>query len=296
MISNVEFFLEGGRAGILLIHGLTGTPKEMRFLGRGLHRAGFTVYGMQLEGHCGDEQDLLATGWQDWYRSVQVAADRLRKQVDHFFIGGLSMGAVLALRYAADFPERVSGVGVYGPTFRYDGWSIPFYARHLYVLLRLVKKLNLLQDRRFNEHAPYGLKDERLRAVVAASMQSGNSADAGLAGNPYPSLADMLTLAAGVRRDLDKVISPCLIMHALNDDIADISNSRLVERKVSGPTRMVVLENSYHMITIDLEHREVIRQSVDYFRQQIENRLRAAGDFSTVDEVLGRTPEAVTGA
>ncbi len=277
MIQSAEFFLQGGRVGILLIHGLTGTPKEMRFLGRGLNRAGFTVYGMQLAGHCGDESDLLATGGADWIRSVEMAADRLSAEVDHLIVGGLSMGALLALRYAANFPERVTAVGVYGPTFRYDGWSIPLYARYMHVLLPLVKKLNILQDRRFNEEPPYGLKDERLRALVAASMFSGASTEAGLAGNPYPSLADMLTIADQLKADLPRVKAPCLIMHARHDDVADISNARLVQRRVRGPVEFVELPNSYHMITIDLEHREVIRKSVEFYRSVLSHKL---GDAS----------------
>ncbi len=276
MIQSAEFFLQGGRVGILLIHGLTGTPKEMRFLGRGLNRAGFTVYGMQLAGHCGDEADLLATGGKDWLKSVDEAVERLSSQVDHLIVAGLSMGALLALRYAADHPERVTAVGVYGPTFRYDGWSIPLYARYLHVLLPLVKKLNLLQDRRFNEEPPYGLKDERLRALVAASMFSGQSTEAGLAGNPYPSLADMLTIAEQLKRDLPKVKAPCLIMHARHDDVADISNARLVKRGVSGPAQLIELPNSYHMITIDLEHREVIRRSVEFYRSILAEKLGEA--------------------
>ena len=82
MITDVSFFYKGGRAGVLLIHGLTGTPAEMQILGKGLHKHGFTVYGMQLAGHCGDENDLLATSWHDWYDSVIRAADRLLEHVD----------------------------------------------------------------------------------------------------------------------------------------------------------------------------------------------------------------------
>ena len=78
MIQNVEFRLEGGRRGVLLIHGVTGTPTEMRLLGKGLNRAGYSVYGMQLAGHCGDVDDLLKTGWQDWYASVEAAAEKYR--------------------------------------------------------------------------------------------------------------------------------------------------------------------------------------------------------------------------
>jgi carboxylesterase len=102
MIKPSEFHLRGNRCGVLLIHGLTGTPTEMRFVGNGLNRAGFSVLGMQLAGHCGDERDLLATGWRDWYASVLAAADRLREQVDHLFVAGLSIGGILAVKLAID--------------------------------------------------------------------------------------------------------------------------------------------------------------------------------------------------
>ncbi|HET8730557.1 MAG TPA: alpha/beta fold hydrolase [Moraxellaceae bacterium] len=286
MIQNAEFLFEGGRAGVLLIHGLTGTPNEMRLLGKGLHKAGFTVHGMQLAGHCGDEQDLAATGWQDWYRSVEVAAEQLRQRVDHLFVGGLSMGAVLALKLAADRPELVAGVGVYGPTFRYDGWSIPLYARHLNFLLRWFKRFNLFQDRYFVEQPPYGLKDERLRATVSNSMLSGDSVAAGLAGNPYPALADMMTLSARVRRQLSQVTAPCLIMHAAEDDIADIRNSLLVKRRVRGPVHMVVLNDSYHMITIDRERKEVVKESVAMFQSVVRERLALAGEHQSASDVF----------
>ena len=68
-----SIMLKGGPVGILLIHGLGGTPVEMRMTARGLNKAGFTVYCCQLAGHCGSEADLLATGWQDWFGSVEAA-------------------------------------------------------------------------------------------------------------------------------------------------------------------------------------------------------------------------------
>jgi len=294
MIQNVEYLLEGGRAGVLLIHGLTGTPNEMRLLGKGLNRAGFTVYGMQLAGHCGDEKDLLQTGWQDWYASVERAAEKLQSQVDHFFVAGLSMGAVLALRLASQQPDRVAGVGVYGPTFRYDGWSIPLYARRLYFLLHAFKRLNIFQERIFYEHPPYGLKDERLRATVAASMLNGDSAAAGLAGNPWASLTEMLELSAATKPQLRKVTAPCLVMHAEDDDIANISNSRLVQKRVKGPVEMIVLRDSYHMITIDRERKAVISKTIDMFQRIVAERLRRAGQGQTLTDVFpGYAPPAL---
>jgi carboxylesterase len=264
VIQNVEFRFEGGRCGVLLIHGLTGTPAEMRLVGKGLNNAGFSVYGMQLAGHCGDVPDLLATGWKDWYASVEAAAEKFRHEVDHLFVAGLSMGAILALKLAAERPEWVRGVGVYGATFRYDGWAIPRFSR-LSFLLPLILRLGFCKNRMTHESEPYGLRDERLRAQISNLMLSGDSAAAGLPGNPWPSLAEMGAMAATVRRELPKVTAPCLIAHATEDDVASVENAYLVARSVSGPVDMLLLEDSYHMITIDRERRTLIHRSAEFF-------------------------------
>ncbi|MEP6898957.1 MAG: alpha/beta fold hydrolase [Rhodanobacter sp.] len=264
MIQQTDFFFEGGRSGVLLIHGLTGTPMEMRLLGKGLNNAGFTVHGMQLAGHCGDVEDLLATGWHDWYASVEKAADNLRGKVDHLFVGGLSMGALLALKLAAERPEQVAGVGVYGATFRYDGWSIPRMAR-LSFLLPLLKKLGIGRARSFMEQPPYGIRDERLRAQISTAMLGGDSAAAGLPGNPWYSLAEMHQLATNVRGLLPQVTAPCLVAHASDDDVASIKNAELVVREVNAPTELLLLKDSYHMITVDKERRILIEHSAAFF-------------------------------
>jgi carboxylesterase len=160
----------------------------------------------------------------------------------------------------------VSGVGVYGATFRYDGWNIPAVAR-LSFLLPWFKRFNIGRDRMFMEEPPYGLRDERLRAQVSAAMLSGDSAAAGLPGNPWHALAEMRALSNWTRRHLHQVTAPCLVMHAREDDVASMGNAELVMSRVSGPKELVVLEDSYHMITIDRERREVIRRSARFFTE-----------------------------
>lgn len=254
MIQQADFHFDGGRQGVLLIHGLTGTPAEMRLLGKRLHRCGFTVHGVQLAGHCGNEEDLLASGWRDWYASVELAAVQMRDQVDHLFVAGLSMGALLALLLAAERPDLIDGVGVLGATFRYDGWNMPRIAR-LSFLLPLVKALGFARKRAFQEEPPYGLRDERIREHVSSAMLGGDSAAAGLPGNPWHSLADLHQLSSHVRRRLQQVRAPCLVAHAFEDDVADVSNAYLVAGKVRAPVEMLLLRESYHMITLDRERR-----------------------------------------
>ena len=269
MIKRCEFQLSGGRAGVLLIHGLTGTPAEMRFVGNGLHRAGFTVLGMQLAGHCGDEADLLATGWRDWYASVVEAVGRLREKVDHVFVAGLSMGAVLALKLAIDRPREIDGLGLYGTTFFHDGWATPWIGR-LAFLLPLGTRLGIGRRRVSMENPPYGIKDERIRNRVVAAMLGGDSEAAGLAGFPWPSLAELQRLSVHVRNRIARVRAPCVIVHSGDDDIASLRNVRIVERGVGAPVETVLLADSYHMVTIDRQRGELIERSAVFFRRIAE--------------------------
>ncbi|AVR03257.1 alpha/beta hydrolase [Pluralibacter gergoviae] len=288
MIGNHEIHLAGNRTGVLLIHGLTGTPSEMRDVARRLHSGGgYTVHCVQLAGHCGDVDDLIATGWRDWYQSVVDAAARLRQEVDYLFVGGLSMGAILALKYASAHP--VAGVLVYGATFRADGWSIPASARLLAPLLPLATRLRIGRRRTVDEMEPYGIRNEILRRRIAKAMLGGDSGAAGLPGNPWPSLSEMIHLSRNVRRNLWRVADPCLILHAEHDDVAHRRNALLVRKRVSGPCELALLKNSYHMITIDNDRDELVSRSLQFI-------ARNACPASPPSHGAEWKPERVTGS
>ena len=263
-----EFVMPGSgaqaRVGVLLVHGLTGTPTEMRVLAKGLNKQGFTIYGVQLAGHCGTMQDLVATRWTDWLASVESGLQRFAQHVDHVVVGGLSMGALLSLAVAERYPDQVAGVCALSTTFRYDGWSIPAYTR-LAFLLPLFRALGIGRHRVFMEAPPYGIKDEALRARIVEQMHSGDSAAAGLPGNPWWSIIELRALSAHVLRQLDRLHSPCLVIHAKNDDISSVSNAHDIQRGASNAhVELVLLDNCYHMITIDRERRTVIARMNEF--------------------------------
>ncbi|MBF0562501.1 MAG: alpha/beta fold hydrolase [Alphaproteobacteria bacterium] len=257
-----SFFLPGDRRGVLLVHGLTGTPSEMRFVGKGLHRAGFTVAGMQIVGHCGDETDLARTNWPDWYASVDAACDRLLKHCDTLFIAGLSMGAMLGVLAAARRRD-VSGLALYSPTLWHDGWSVP-RTRHLLPFV-----LSLPGSNRFSvrEQYPFGVKDERLRRRLVMQMVDGNSASAGLFRMPFKVLREIRKISSETRRCLSTVTTPTLILHAIEDDVASLRNPRYLAGHLRGPVKTMYLDDSYHMITIDRQRDQVIRATIDYFNE-----------------------------
>lgn len=258
-----SFFYPGGRHGVLLIHGLGGTPTEMKYLGKGLARAGFTVSGMQLAGHCGSEADLLRTGRRDWYESVETAYDWLRPRVDAVFVGGLSMGALLAMELATRRPTACAGLALYSTTLWYDGRSIP----RIHFLVPLILKLPFVDRFRFTEAYPFGIKDDRLRSRVVSQMHGGDSGAAGLPGLTATSLRELTKLIAQVKRDVAKVRVPTLVIHAIDDDVTSPRNALFLARNLGGPVRTVLLSDCYHMITVDRQRDEVVRLSADYFTE-----------------------------
>lgn len=260
-------FFEGGSTGFLLVHGLGGTPVELRFVAQGLARAGYTVYCCQLSGHCGSLEDLRESTWPRWYASVEDAHDRLRKQCSTIIAGGLSMGAILALRLAQQRPESVHGLSLFAPTLRLDGWSMPWY-KHLLYYIRPTP-LNL--DLNLAERPPYGIKDERIRNVVLSSMMSGDSTQAGVFSTPIRAFAEFNTLVAAVRPRLKQITAPTLVVHPRDDDIASIGNALELQRKLGGLVEMVVLDDSYHIVTLDRQRHVVVDRTIA-FAEMLERR------------------------
>lgn len=265
-IADHSLTYRGDRTGFLLIHGLGGTPIELRVVARGLHKAGHTVHCPQLAGHCGGEADLLATTWLDWAASVETALDRMKADCDIIIVGGLCMGAVIAMHVAAKRPDDVQGLALYAPTLWYDGWSIPWYA----FLLKLLIHTPAGRRFRFVERHPFGIKDERIRAMIFFAMSRGKSAEAGLLGTPSGALRQLWALIGQVKTVIASITQPALIVHARDDDVAGLSNAIHLQRRLGGLVDIVVLEDSYHLVTIDRQRDVVVDRSLALARRLVD--------------------------
>jgi carboxylesterase len=261
-----SFTFEGGSTAVLLIHGLTGTPSEMKGIGKAISKHGFTVHGVQLSGHCGDEQDLIQTGWRDWNESVETAFDCLRKYYRTVFVGGLSMGALLSLNLGAARQSQVAGLLLYSTTLFYDGWAIPKKR----IFLKPALALGFAGLIRFEENFPFGLKNTRTRERISRFMLRGDSSVAGNVATPGKSLVQLEQLISRTKRILPKVRTPTLVMHARDDDMSSLRNANYVVRNIGGNVEKVILENSYHMLTLDNDRDELVKRSVSFMRRVSE--------------------------
>ena len=97
------FFFPGGKTGYVLVHGFTGSPKEMRLMGDYLNGNGVTVIGIRLAGHATQMSDMVRTRWRDWLISVEDGINLLSDFCDSIFVAGLSMGGILALMAASRY-------------------------------------------------------------------------------------------------------------------------------------------------------------------------------------------------
>ena len=119
-----EFYLSGtGADGVVLIHGYTASPPEMRMLGDYLQSLGYSVLGVRLPGHGTTPEDLGTTRWPDWYGAVEAGINRLRKSCRRIFLAGQSLGGLLALKAAAELP--VAGLAVLATPMFVQDWRAP---------------------------------------------------------------------------------------------------------------------------------------------------------------------------
>lgn len=260
-----------GRA-VVLIHGLTGTPTEVRFIAWFLNTHGFTVSCPRLANHGQSINVLKKTRWPEFYDSVRQAYAELRKDHDEIYVAGLSMGALLALLLAGECPTEIAGVSCLSPTFFYDGWNVPWY----HFLLPVASHTPLRNYVYFKEEPPYGLKNERIREKVhefyrAADINAMHDVDRlGYPYFPVRLLAELHRLVDFLEPRLPRIVSPCQIIQARHDDMSSARNAQhIYDRIASRRKEIVYLEDSYHVITADQERAKVAQSMLDFFSAEV---------------------------
>ncbi|HXX86002.1 MAG TPA: alpha/beta fold hydrolase [Casimicrobiaceae bacterium] len=281
-----EIVLDGEtRCRVLLLHGLTGTPTEFAFIAHFLHRRGrLSVECPRLVNHGQPLAVLARTRWQELLSSARdhllEASTRAKRDGARLVVGGLSLGAVLSLILAAESPDRVAGVMALSPTLFYDGWNVPWSQG----LIGLADYLPVKHFIYLREQPPYGLKDESLRRKVAATYEQAKlgedsrAAELGYAHFPLRLFCEMRHLIALCKRVLPRVQAPLLVLQAADDDATSPRNAHYILRHVgSRSTQLVLLANSYHVITADLDRTEVAHTMTGFCLSLLDAEPGTAG-------------------
>lgn len=230
-----------GKIGVLVIHGFTGTPQSMRPWGEHLAAAGFTVRGPLLPGHGTRWQDMNKTTWQDWFATAEEALVELQNVTEEVFVCGLSMGGSLTVRLAETHPE-IRGIVTVNPalaTERKDAALLPYV-------------------RRFIPSFP----------GIASDIKKADTHEVAYTRLPLQAAWQLQQLWKVTRADLAKITCPVLTFRSRIDHVVEaISGKILLEGLTSTQATEVVLEDSYHVATLDNDAPAIFSGSVDFISE-----------------------------
>jgi carboxylesterase len=253
-----------GRTAVLLLHGLCSTPDELLPVQQALRSAGCTVVAPRIPGYSFDPDAPVqrARPWREWITAIETQVDALRHDHARVAIVGISAGASLALGAAIQCGTRLDALVLLSTTLRFDGWAIP----RTQWLLPLALYTPLGRWWSYREKPPYGVKNERVRAWIERELHQRRVSRAGAAVLGIGHLREHDRLLRYVRGRLSQVACRrVLAIHAREDEVASIANLGLLERGLgTHRLRTLIVDNSYHMVSIDNDRLQVARETAAF--------------------------------
>jgi carboxylesterase len=237
--------------GCLIIHGLTGSPATVASLRDALLRAGYSVSVPCLAGHGNTVEDLAHSTREEWYETVRIAFDAMRREVERVYCAGISLGALLAMKLALD-----------------EGWGVRALA-----LLSTPLKLGFLES-----IAVPAVRYSPLRWIVRSVSRNLKRSVSDPEGQkrydelslpkiPTGAVFQISDLQRELLSNMDRITNPILLLHGRNDTVAPKRNVELVKNGVrSDIVQSIILPNSRHVITMDYDKEDAARAVLDFFK------------------------------
>lgn len=246
------FFFPGkpGQPGCLLIHGFTGSPKEMRWMGEYLSGRGYPCLGVRLTGHATRPEDMIRSCYMDWIASVEDGYHLLSGVTDRIYLVGLSMGGVLSLLTST----RLNVVGVIAMSTPYRiPYNFPAWA------MKLLSGVLRYQPKEKTEPGASWFDKEAYAQNISYPQ------------NPVRSGAELQLLLEEMRATLPSVDVPVLLIHSKNDTYVLPENMEHIYSNLgtSDKTKLFVTEAG-HVVTRDAAKGQVFEASQEFI-QRIES-------------------------
>ncbi len=251
---------------VLLFHGLTGSTFEMKKYAQHLHANGYDVFAYCLPGHGEDTCNIRCVSYDDWIEFAQEKFLFLKKKYKKVFLGGLCLGAVLALVLAQKHKLEVAGVISLSTTLFLDGWTMPWYNFMMPLGLNTLIRYYYT----FPEREPYGIKNIKKRRSIQKIMGKNTIA---MDNYPLSCVYELLKLSKLARKNMKEVISPILIMHSKDDDLTSVKSAKFVYNNInSAKKELFILNDSYHLMLYDNDKDFVFDKSVEFLNQLKQNK------------------------
>jgi len=254
-------------AAALLIHGLGGTEHELRLVEKTLRGEGYETKYAVLPGHGTRPEDLVGVRFEHWLEAVSLQYLDLRARHDTVHIVGMCMGALLALALSQLVGEKRGRVVALATPVFLDGWSLPWYRELRHLAYHVPKVRN---NFRVKESEPFGVKNGVLRAAIKARFLRGDTFH--YSWTPLACIRELDRLSRYVRKRVRHVARPALIIHAREDELTSLRSAYFLNRQIHA-SRLLVVEESYHMLSIDNDRRlvaDTVAQFLDEDERGVE--------------------------
>jgi len=217
---------EGGSNGVLVLHGFTGNPQSMRPLAEAVAAAGYTVDLPLLPGHGTSLDDLVPTRWEDWSGAAEAHFQALAARCDRVLVVGLSMGGALTC-WLAERHQHLPGIALVNPVVQ-------------------PPDAELIEGGRALLEAGVETID-----AIGSDIKKEGPVELSYPGTPIAAGLSLFAALAEVEAGLGDIHCPVLLLSSREDHVVDPVNGDVVEARVSGPVERVLLEDSYHVATLD---------------------------------------------
>lgn len=277
---------EAAPDGVFLIHGLGGTQYDLGSMHKRLKNAGFVTHSLTLPGHGTNPQDLAGVTAENWIDAVIAKYREVKDQHPRLHLMGMCMGSILAAVIAQREKHTKGNLVMLAPPVFIDGWATPWY-RGLRPLLYLIPGVG--RAMKIEEEDPFGIKNEQLRAIVKAKFERGENFHYRWV--PLECIRQVDRLREILKKGAKDIRCQTLVVHAREDELTSLRSANFLVETIGGArARMVIVENSYHMICVDND-REIVAKNVLEF-------VGAAmpGATSTLANDPRMTPEALGSA
>jgi len=239
----------GASAAVLLVHGFSATPWEMRPLADLLTRRGFACLAVRLPGHGTSPEDLATRRWEEWSQAVVAGYDRLAEHFPRIYAAGLSTGSLLALILAGR--REISGLVLLSPYLRLRHRLAPF--------ARWLRYLHPYQTRALSDAAALHYYARR----------------------PLAGVHQINRLLNRLKPQLGEIRVPVLALHGEGDEVVDIDSGRQLVECLGSTVkqyRRFGREVTHVLTAPGSPRRDEILELIGDFLQELE--AQAAGGMS----------------
>lgn len=242
------FRLESKGLKVLLIHGFTASPTEVRPIGDYLHSKGFDIYSILLPGHGTDPTDLQAKKWIDWWEATKKKFE----SIDNCdYVVGFSMGALLASRLAVEFKNQMKGVVLISLFLKIN----PKILSKIAFLLPLIKLIKPYLSK--SPDTEQFFKNNNLISYMKYPMNAVHEA--------------IKLSKITQKKYIPKITIPTLIIQGENDDRIDPENYKILLKLIPAEIVQVeLLPNSQHIVTVGPD-KDQLFNSIFNFINSLEN-------------------------